>query len=86
MPWLRDNYGHSSTRGGESCSTIYWPERAHRRAARAIRHPENMVLGWREWTRMAGTLKDLECIVHRRLWGEAMTALKYAKAKAAKKK
>lgn len=52
VPWLRDNCGHSSTRGKQkSCSTIYQPVRSHRRAVRAIGDPDNVVLGWGDWTR-----------------------------------
>lgn len=54
VPWPRDNYGHSSTRGvGEggkqqSCSTIYQPASTHRRAASTTRDRENVILGWQQ--------------------------------------
>lgn len=46
VPWLRHNCGHSSTKQNNnknSYSTIYQPERTHRRAPRANRDPEKLV-------------------------------------------
>jgi len=53
VPWLRDNYGHSSTKVKKKKAVPqYTGLREPTGAARAIRDPENMVLGYGEWTRV----------------------------------
>lgn len=68
----------------KSCSTVRWLERAHRRTARAIGDPENVVLGWGDCTRMGGKWLGMQSLQKAR--GQAVTALPEISQKPAAKR